>query len=153
MEELKEVEEHVFLSKKENYDFVFESEYERKCFEFKVVYKNKPYIVGFAQTNNGLSPQAELHSKFILLGVNDSLIIIDLEQKTHKKYEVFPVFYQFIVKDNYVIVIGELSVLIFDNYELKIQKSFDEVIDIQSFNENTLTLRDFNGQMFQINLK
>lgn len=152
MEELKEVEECVFISKKEKYDFVFESEYKSKYYEFKVIYKNKTYIVGFAQANNGLNPQVELHDKFILLGVNDSLMMIDLEQKRCEKYKIFPVFYQFLVKDNYIVAIGELSLLIFDNFKIKYEKHFEEIVDFCSFDGDILILKDFNGKTIQINI-
>ena len=149
---LKEIEENVFLSKKDNYDFLFISESFSKCFELKVMYKNRFILIGFTISIEAIMPQFEILDNVLLLGINNHFIMINLDQKKYEYYEIFPVFYQFIVKQNIIIVIGELSILLLVDFKLKWEKTFNEIIDFYSLDDHILTLRDYDGNLLKIDI-
>ena len=114
--------------------------------------ENKDLSFYIANDNLGIKPQFDIFKNQLLIGNNDEFIVIDLLNNTKKIYKVFPVFYQFIIIENKIVIIGELSAFCLYNNQIIWKHDFDEIVDFYSLEGKTLFLKKYESTILRIDI-
>jgi len=152
MIEIKEIDEGLFRSEKEQYQFII-GEYATYNRYYKIIVQQKSNIdIGLMSISTGIKPQVLLYNNMLLVGAGDGFFIYDLNGDLIKNYSTFPAFYEFIIKEQKILIISELSVLLLDSTFNKVwERDFNEIIDLNEIKDNDIILRDFNGNFIHLN--
>lgn len=155
METLKLITESKFNDKKNKYYFVFGTKAttsNTKYYEVSLNFDDSVTEVCIASDNVGVKPQVGQFKHYYLIGNNNEFIIINLKTKEKKEYEIFPIFYQFNIIGDSIIIVGELGVICVNENELLWKQYFDEIIDFDYITDDYLYLVDYNSKRIKINI-
>lgn len=138
----------------EKFDFII-GEYATYNHYYKIILKQKHLEtkVGLQIVPAGITPQIALFNNKMLIGAGEKFYVYDyLRFNMVKEYSTDPAFYQFIIKNNYILVISELNIFLLDSFFNKIwEKEFYEIIDIKAINGDNIVLTDIEGNHIYLN--
>ncbi|MCL2570525.1 MAG: hypothetical protein FWE16_04960 [Firmicutes bacterium] len=108
--------------------------------------------VGIKSGTVGIDPQVELYREHLLIGMGGSFNVYKLNGELVKSYEVFYVFHEFLIKNECILVVGELGLFLLNSsFEKKWEKDFNEIIGLIEVKDNFILLEDFNGKKIKLN--
>ena len=156
MVKLEEINRSDFLQ--ENFSFII-GEYATYNHYYKIVinHNNTKCKIGLQIEYSGVEPQIDIFKNSILVGAGNKLLIYNLSGELIQSYLFEPAFYEFIIFDNTVLVIGELNILLLDDLlNLVWNRGFNEIIVkyridnyniiIEDYAKNETSLNLFNGK-------
>lgn len=144
MSRLIEIEYEQFVAEK--FDFII-GEYATYNHYYEIsLNKNSDKIkIGLQSIFVGVFPQVKIFGDKILIGAGESLYIYDLLGSKVKEYSIGSAFYQIIIYDKFILVMGELNIFLLDYLFIKLwEKEFDEIIDLKNIDSDIIELIDYD---------
>ena len=113
---------------------------------------NESFNIGLQMSDTGIPPHAILFNNHILIGC-DGVYIWRPNMGKPLHYKLDAPFYEFYIVGDNIIILYETGVIALNkNFTKKWEKSFSEIIDIESINDNILVLKDFNDKLIKLDL-
>lgn len=101
----------------------------------------------------GVEPQIEVVKNNILIGAGSKFYAYTLSGELINQYSIEPAFYEFIVIGENVLVIGEITTFLLDNFFNIIWfKEFNEIIDVIRIEESNIIIEDYYKNIICLDL-
>jgi|GEM_PF-1576517 len=139
------------LREVEDYKFII-GEYAtyNNYYQIMIQHKGIELKIGLQCINVGIKPQVEIYNDKLLIGAGDKFYVYEFQGTLIQEYSVFA-FYEFIIKEHKILIISELDVFLLDSNFNKIwYKSFNEIIDLEEMQDNTIVLRDYENRIIKL---
>lgn len=148
--ELKEIEYSEFCNKK--FDFIV-GEYATYNQYYSILIKMGDIKITFGLQSIyiGIFPQVKIFKEKILIGAGEIFYVYDFAGNLIKEYFIGSAFYECITYKEYILIIGEVDVILLNNLFVMVWKrQFNEIIDLKKFNNEIIELIDYNQKIIKL---
>ena len=122
-------------------------------FTISINYNNGLFNIGLQIPDTGIPPQVTVFNNHIIIGAYKAVFIWNPDTNALMQYELSSPFYEFFVVTDSIIVVYELGVIALSkSFNKKWEKSFSEIIDIETIDKNFLIIKDFNGKIIKVDV-
>lgn len=116
-------------------------------YEVYIDYSDKHFKIGLQGNTAGIDPQAIIYSDAVLIGIGSEVYVYDFNGIRIKTYHLYSTFYQFIKKNSFCLVVGEIEFLLLDkSFNVVWKRVFNDIMSFEKIYENLIFLKDYSGK-------